>query len=78
VPKFPMGLHVLVMKTASARVLYEALEAHKEGLEEAREHVTVDPTLETAEDLTVVTGSIQEDITLCIEMMENLDVRDRH
>lgn len=59
-------------------VLREALECHVEGLKEAQKAATTDRTIETPEDLTLVTGSMSEDIAIAEELLEAINVRATH
>jgi hypothetical protein len=56
------GFHVIACNEDDYRILREALELHVEGLRSAKDEVTLDRTLEKAEDLVDVTRSLDEDI----------------
>lgn len=55
-------------------VLRDALECHVSGLREATEAATSDRTLESPEELTLVTGSMSEDIRIAEELLEAVNV----
>jgi hypothetical protein len=55
-------------------VLKEALECHVNGLKEATEAATTDRTLESPEELMVVTGSMSEDISIAEMLLEVFNV----
>lgn len=59
---------------AVIQVLREALECHVCGLKDASEAATTDRTLETIEDLTLVTGSMSEDIRITSHILEAINV----
>lgn len=69
-----MSVIILDLTEQEEQVLREALECHVEGLRSAFKEATADRTIENIDDLTLVTGSMSEDIRIAERLLEGINV----